>query len=225
MKDIFEAILKYIPAYLDELISLLVKPKSFIGRKNRYNLDSNFINALVFLGISMSLAWLLQAQLIGSDDFISQFISALVRVLFLVVLYSAVLRLSWRIVGGKAGLKAFMITYAYYTGVVIIIIVLFALVGQGIIKTFSPDLYEVIRANDPVAISDAAPFNDQWFVTGFVMTVVGIVAASIWAFVGWGAYRQLNNLTKRKSFIAMFLTGLFSIPIQVAMFFITKATS
>jgi hypothetical protein len=35
----------------------------------------------------------------------------------------------------------------------------------------------------------------------------------LWIFVGWGAYRELNDLSKIRSFLALTLFSLFFIPV------------
>ena len=42
-----------------------------------------------------------------------------------------------------------------------------------------------------------------------IIVYTGFAAAVVWCLIAWGGYRQLNGLTKRKSFKALMLTFLF----------------
>lgn len=228
MQDMLTSILKYIPAFLDEFIALVSGPKRFIARKNSQSIDNNFVNALAFLGISMILLFLLRAPLFHEDAFIPNVVSAIVSALLIVVIYSAVFRLSWRIVGGAAPLKSFMITYAYYCGVLLVIIVLFMTIGEGVFKTTSPEVYAMaVSANPEQAFTDAGidPFDDDGFLASQLILYLGIWIAGIWTWVGWGAYRELNGLTKTKSIIAFVLVVVLSMPVHLATYYIGQATS
>ncbi len=222
MKDILKTSLKYIPTYLNDFLSLAGSPKEFISSRNTENIENNLANALVFLGITLCLIWLLQAPLIEKDDFFARLASALVLLLLNVVLYSAAFRLSWSIVGGKASLKAFIITYAYFTSGLIFIITIFYMISSGITKVFSPDLFEILLTQNPQAILDANPFGDTGFVVGLCVFVAGLIIGTIWGCIGWGAFRQLNGLSKWHSLRALLLVSFFSLPVTGLTYFISQ---
>ena len=70
-----------------------------------------------------------------------------VQFLIAVSLSAIALRLSWRIVGGKAPTRSFFVTYAYYFGVIIVLFVLVILLSEGIFKLFNPEQYrEILEA-------------------------------------------------------------------------------
>jgi hypothetical protein len=69
MKDLFEQILKYLPHYLTEYGAAFSGPKSFIATKVRADADDAFGEALLFLGISLTLVLLMYMPLLpaGKD--------------------------------------------------------------------------------------------------------------------------------------------------------------
>ena len=222
MKDILKIIVKYIPTYSNDFLSLAGSPKQFISSRNTENIENNLANALAFLGITLCLIWLLQAPLIEKDEFFARFASALVLLLLNVVLFSAAVRLSWSIVGGKASLKAFIITYAYFTSGLIFIITIFFMISSGITKVLSPDLFEILLTQNPQTILDADLFADTGFVVGFCFLVAGLIIGNIWGLIGWGAFRQLNGLSKKHSLGALFLVSFFSLPVTGLTYFISQ---
>ncbi len=224
--DILARLLKYIPIYLEELLTLIRGPKSFMASKNREHLDKNLRDALLFLGLTIVIVSLLIiAPVVENNAVILKSASFLILTALAVVLFSLVLHLSWRIVGGKASLKSFMIIYAYYSGATTLFIAIFIAVNRGIIKFFSPESYKILVNADLAKIFEiiAELQYDTWVIVGGYVFITGYVIVSVWNFIGWGAYRQLNNLSKWKSFSAFFLAGLFSIPILVALHFIGVA--
>src|SRR6266481_7990927 len=69
MKDLFEQILKYLPHYLTEFGAVFSGPKSFIATKVGADAGDAFGEALLFLGISLTLVLLMYAPLLpaGKD--------------------------------------------------------------------------------------------------------------------------------------------------------------
>jgi hypothetical protein len=63
-----------------------------------------------------------------------------------IALFSFVLRVAWRIVGGSATLRSFAVTYAYFAGVIGIISTVFLLLSIGIMRTF--DRRSIISFSD-----------------------------------------------------------------------------
>jgi hypothetical protein len=223
MKDILEFILKYVPAYLNEFIAVAVSPWQFMATRNRENINHNLTNALAFLGITLCFVWLLQAPLINKDEFFSRFVSAIIHMLIIVVVFSALLRLCWKIVGGKADFKPFLITYCYFTGVVTFILVIFKLVGSGLIKMNAPEFYRLIMSNDRAQIEALNVYADHYVIIGSLVQLGGILVSIIWLAAAWGAYRQLNQLSKTRSVVAYLLFVLFSSPVLSAFYFIAVA--
>jgi len=135
------------------------------------------------------------------------------------------LRLAWRIVGGKATVRSFFVTYAYFFGVLIVIYTLFMLLGEGVFKVFEPELYaRVIEAKlNKQTIPDFSGSNIPW--VSFGILVAGFIFVSVWGFVAWGAYRELNGLSKWRSFFAVMIAGVLSWPISAIVFFVGSAIS
>jgi hypothetical protein len=225
MKDLIEKILAYLPKYFIEFSILFSGPKKFISEKNT-NSDLSFTNALLFLSISIVITVIMTFPLLPEGKDIWEYLgSRSIGVILSVTLFSLALRLSWRIVGGKASIKSFFVTYSYFSGVILVLVTFFILLGEGVFKVLEPDLYENVRAAQ-LQKTDLPDFGDSKIpIITFGILVLGFISVSIWGMIGWGAYRSLNQLSKWRSFCALLLLAPFGWLISAAVYFITSAMS
>lgn len=223
MRDLIEKILNYLPKYFTNFGSLFVKPKQFIGLRNTMS-DDSFREALLFLGISSVLVVIMTAPLLPPGKDLWTHLGSNAVVYLLAVLLSALsLRLAWRIVGGKATVQSFFVTFAYFFGMVLVILTLFMLISQGVFKVFEPELYkEIIEAKiNQQPTPDVSESSIPLVTLG--INVVGMIIITVWSIVAWGAYRELNGVSKWRSILALIVTGILSWPIAAILYFVSSA--
>jgi hypothetical protein len=223
MKDLIEKILGYLPQYLADFGSLVSGPKRFIAQKNTVAEDT-FVHSLLFLGISLVLVVLMTAPLLPPGEDLWAFLAmSAVTSLLAVSLYAVALRIAWRLVGGKATVRSFFVTYAYFFSVFTIVFTVVLLVGEGFFKVSAPELYrQVIDAKlkkqpMPDLSGSSVPLNSLFILVG------GWLLIGAWGFIAWGAYRQLNGLSKWRSFFALTISGLLAWPISEVVTFVESA--
>jgi hypothetical protein len=220
MKDILEKILEYLPMYLMDFGSLLSGPKSFLAQK-RAQVDRAFGDSLLFLGISVAITIIAPASLelpgkdlwtnVGSIGFVS---------LLAVCLSASAVRLAWRMVGGKAPAVEFFIIDAYLYGLSLIIFQVFFLVATGIFKEFDPQLYtRLFEKREQIPNADVSYALFAWY--GIIL--LGLFVCFVWWLVGWGAYRNLNGLSRARSVCALFISIFLNILITAIIYFVSKA--
>ena len=142
MKDLFEQILKYLPHYLTEFGAAFSGPKSFIATKLSTDAGDAFGEALLFLGISLSLVLLMYTPLLpAGKDFWNFAIPYYVSYIIEIPLGAMVVRTAWWIVGGRAPARPFFIVYMYYVGVASVLLGAIDLVASGSFKALDPQLY------------------------------------------------------------------------------------
>jgi hypothetical protein len=233
MKDLFEQILKYLPLYLTEFGAAFSGPKSFIATKLSTDAGDAFGEALLFLGISLTLVLLMYTPLLpAGKDFWSFAIPYYVSYIIEIPLAAMAIRAAWWIVGGRAPARPFFITYAYYVGVASVLIGAIDLVASGSFKTLDPQLYR--EYSD--AVQKAAQSMEDWVqsradlvhrfadsyvtLTAAVIEGLGTLIVTIWGLIGWGAYRQLNGLSKLRSLVALIISWFLFIPVVLISRFI-----
>lgn len=225
MKDLLDKILKYLPEYLTEFGEAFSGPKTFIGQRNVAG-DEAFSNALLFLGLSVALVIVMSSPLRpAGKEFWVYVGSTAILTLVTVALFGTAVRIGWWLVGGRANAQSFFVTYSYFFGVVIVVMAGFQLVGIGAIKLFDPILFgKIVEARAKGQSITGLTESEQTTLIVFLSIFgFGFIFSSIWAFIGWGAYRQLNGLGKGRSLAAMFVTGLLQLPLLMVIFLISSA--
>jgi hypothetical protein len=192
---------------------LISGPKKFMAQKNT-RAEDIFIQSLIFLGVSIVLFVIMTAPLRPSGIDLWTYLAANAGASLLSVsLFAVALRVAWRLVGGKSPIGSFFVTYAYFFGTVIIILMPVLFLSEGVFKVLAPDLYaQVVHARlnkqpMPDLSGSSVPL------IAFIILLAGFSLISVWGVIAWGAYRQLNSLSKWRSFIAFMIMGLLSLPI------------
>jgi hypothetical protein len=217
MKDLLEKILAYLPVYIPDLIQLVSGPKRFVAERNRGQ-EGDAMKAFTFLGISLAIFFALQAPLVASGkEFLSDTGGHGLLYLFFVVAFSAIVRLSWRIVGGKADYQRILVTSSYYAGIVAIGLALAILCSMGILRMFYPESYALfirfVATSNLREVSAAGPRVLRGILVAFATFAVVTLPTLVWGLIGWGAYRELNQLPRSHSSVALLLTIVLSLPI------------
>ena len=174
---------------------------------------------MAFWIVSVVLALVCESALMPNGQSVAGFLGkqTILRVISLVG-FVAVLRLAWRCVGGRAPYLSLFIPFAYLQGVAYVFGGLVRLLSLGIAKLFDPALAQaMLSKGDPSAQTDPLDAHLQKAFAGFqagnrmplviAALVVGLpllafLLAWAWVFLGWGAFRELNGVSKRRSFLA-----------------------
>jgi hypothetical protein len=217
MKEFLEKILVSIPNYLLVFGAVFSGPKKFIAER-RMNAIEEWVDALVFLAISSALTVLTGTlvQASGRDLWTALGRYALL-VLFAVSLSAVTIRIAWWLVGGRASVVSIFIAYAYTCGVALVLFSVFDLLADGILKALDPNLYAKIIAKQ--ASLSKATESTAWWVS-IAIFGIGFAFVDIWGFIAWGAFRQLNGLTKTRSFFAFMISTILLLPVTAAVYFV-----
>ena len=226
MSEWIERELVYLPKYIENFGSLLAGPKRFIAREIS-NADETLAQSLRFLGISLVLFTVMQTPTRPSEyEFWTHLGLIGITCLAVVSLTAIALRFSWWVVGGRATIRIFFVTYSYLLAVVLVLSGFSRLLSLGFLKVFDPDLYaqlQLLKGQQLVqSLGDALSEGVTLWVT-IIIFAVGLLCCSVWSFLCWGAYRELNDLSKFRSFFAFMIMGILSLVIVPAVHFIESA--
>jgi len=211
MKDLFDKALIALPAFMSDVLELLSGPKAFILRKDLATVEAAQ-EAYTFLGVTLLIALIAQvAYLPEQKDYLLTFSSIAVQGALTLILMVAVLFFSWRIVGGSLSFKIFFIVTCYLSGISTLILAYFSLLASGYLKIVDPEhatqLLHGAASTDPPTSG----------VVGFLLILVaGFFAVYVWIVVVWGAYRQLNGVSRERSAIALAIYTM-TIPVLLAL--------
>jgi hypothetical protein len=226
--NLLEKVVAIGPGYLSDLLSLIQQPKRFVA--SRVSKDPVLIrDALAFLTISFALGWIVKMSFLRSAPWLEVLPDA-AFVLMEVLAYGAAVCLAWRVVQGRAELQKIFVIHFYYSGVFLLLMAVWFMLLTGIMRSADPVFYaaymeaihsgtllsfvqerEVQATQSPAAIPTA------------LGVIAGASAAMAWVFAGWGAYRELNRLSKLRSAIAATVFVVLWFPISAVTFFIANA--
>lgn len=199
MTEVLLKVLHLIPNYLIDLSRVLSKPKTFVAQRNRRP-DETFTGSLVFLGISLIIVVLIQGFLPPKTDLWNDLLKEMFRHGLPTALLPAALTWAWRLVRGKATFKSIFVTYCYFAGAALVIVNVAGMVLIGAIVTLFPDAAKgtLPESGKPVVL--------------ILIALLGF-AVIAWFIVFWGAFRQLNDLSRVHSFVAFLVFLLLALPV------------
>jgi hypothetical protein len=129
--------LKFLPAYVSDLVSLMTNPRSFLSERSTENTD-NWTKALQFFGITAFVCFIMVFTLVKKGDFITAFSRAVVVWAIGVIFVSLAIRIGWRVVGGKAALGSIILITIYAFSLSAIVTNCLLLVYFGVLNIFLP---------------------------------------------------------------------------------------
>ena len=230
-------ILIYLPRYLADFASLVVGPKRFMKNKNaseNTRMEDTWRESLRFLAGSLILVVAMTAPLLPPGVNLWLYLGGQgVTWLLAVSLHAIALRLAWRIVGGQSTVRMFFVTYAYFFGVMSVISALFILLSEGVFKVFADKIYarvrELQRETEQIflpreTLEQIPDFIGSSIPTiSFLILIVGFLFITSWGILAWGAYRELNGLSKWRSFIALTIMVPLGWGIIAVLIFVSRA--
>jgi hypothetical protein len=216
MNDLVKLVFAQIPKYLFNFFNLVSGPKRFVRKRNVYN-DQSLTKAMTFLAISLVLALILKAPLRPADVNFWQYIATIgLLALIEMTLSATALRFAWTLVGGHAPFGRFLITFCYYYAAGLIGLGAFTVLAYGIAKVWDPELYALLveaykgkSFSNPkaeaylVKVAGSGDFKKLVPIAAVnAMLWLGLAALLAWTIAGWGAYRELTTLAKKRSVLA-----------------------
>jgi hypothetical protein len=213
MNDIVKQLITAIPQYLISFFKLLGSPRELpISQlpKDGNDLKNTIAEALKFSLISYVLIVVLVSLKKDVNLDIKRLSVDALETLVNVSLLVCAIYIAWKIFGSSRRFLDYFIIYSYQFGVILIIITLTEIISDGYVRTFDKALYDSL-----VKYKNPSDFNPQWLHKSSYQVSLGIIGlgyaiAAIWAWIGWGAYRIINNFKRGKSFLVLMVAGVFS---------------
>jgi hypothetical protein len=223
MKELLQEAAGLLPAFFDDLTSLLSGPKTFLA--TRLADDARVRKALVFLGMCAACTFLLKTPLLRLDPWLELGSAAA----FTMVSWTSVgllIFVAWRIVGGRGSLEATLVISYHVSGILEFIQTFTYLGMMGLIRMADPAFYSTLLA--AVYEGNILPLNDGLFDNvgarlGFVACSLGVAAVVTWVVAAWGAYRGLHQVNKLRSVAAFVIAVVGSIPLVAITFLLANA--
>ncbi|GAB4376004.1 MAG: hypothetical protein Kow00114_39460 [Kiloniellaceae bacterium] len=226
MKNIAERVFTRLPAYLPDLAAVTVRPKTTIIAKSA-GAPHELQDALVFVGLTVGIGFLLQAPTLPKDvDFFEAAAAMAAFKVIAILLFSAVVQGLFRLAGGSGGYLRTLTAYLYMVSPLYLALVVLSLIAQGLVRAYDPALGVLVRSNPfhflqyPEAL---AAFQREAPALAHAMTAVnslGNLATLAWFLVCLGAFRHIHGVTRRRSAVAAALIVIAWWPYAAAIFFL-----
>jgi TIR domain len=228
LKGVFAAIRDYLP----DLLFLLAKPKTLIGRHN-LGRTQDLTRALTFLSLSVLLGSLGMLDLVMPERLSLPGLlgAGLVVGVVATLATSLPMYLAWRLVGASPEYRRIAVPLCYQSAVTTLLIdagfVAIALPLALVDPKFFERLHDTVTREGDMAAKwlDAAQFIDQGFRAGGSIAMAGIITMLLihvlllaWLIASWGAYRQGLGIHARWRSLVAFLIFICVGPLAVSGF-------
>ena len=208
MKDLLERVLKQLPGYLPDLVSLVTGPKTAILRWIEET-KGDLARPLIFVAVSVAIGFLLQLPQLGKEhDFAALVASMAVFKILALLLFAAIIHLLFRVVGGRASFATTFSAYLYIVSPLYLVGVILETAGLGVLRAYDPEVSTAERL-DPAQL-----FVDSERMRTFAAAAPGlalaygllilarVIVVFGWFIACWGALRHLHAVARWRSALA-----------------------
>lgn len=221
----FDALLKLIPGYVSDLLSLLSGPKSYFAGRD-LNDRKVLVQALLFLFNSTLIAYVLRVPAL--DDAEAYWRAAIATVVFYTPTAVALGGVAFgccRVVGGRGGLPGHVTIFSYIAGISAIILALTQLIASGIVRLRLPDQFEFYQDYMHRVFNDLGGLDDPRFsilaqshelTIAVLILGLGFLLMAAWLILAWRAFADWNGLAALRSAAALALFFVAGYPVSVA---------
>lgn len=208
--------------YVQELFELVSGPKRFIAQ-HRSEGTLTIGRALGFLALSILITWS-----IPPHGKLAIFTSDIFFIIAQVMMYALALVVAWRIVGSSARLLDYLPVHFYYSAIFSFLIVLANRISLGLLKNIDEQFYKDLM--DAVMAGSLAFFLERASNTPVPVLIIAFVGSMVthalllgWFVAGWGAYRVLNRVSRRRSLVAALIFLALCVPIFATLGLVASA--
>lgn len=213
----FDALLKILPQYVDQLLKLLHDPAGFF-KANPPDEEKAVIGSLVFLLLSILIAFFLRLPfMLGEGDVWKQLPVMAVFYCSTAVVLGIIAFLACRVVGGRMTMPSHVAVFGYFAGVSVLIYNLALLLARAVVASQDPEnaaLYEqylgaIILGRDTGEGEAFAAIVESTMIWMVVTVLAGMLVCLGWLLVVWRIMVELNGLGRRRGLVALglFLVG------------------
>ncbi|MFT6269583.1 MAG: hypothetical protein ACJAVV_002409 [Alphaproteobacteria bacterium] len=208
--------------FVTQFVAIVSGPKKF-STSIDFSKDTTFKDALLFFALSVVISVMLDNFYTTSA--VSFFESIKNVVIFNVVLLlvsSAMIFISWKLVKGTATYRQQTTLVCYFTGISLLIWSVSALLSKGYLKHNLGTDFEhaiafinlLLTNSDKTRLPEYQAIAANSAVTnGLLIFACGIIVSFLWLLVSWRSYRILNKRSWGQAIIALLVFLMLSYPV------------
>lgn len=212
MKDLLTSVAKYFITYLEDFGKLFHRPKTFLAGRAASS-ETSFRKACEFLAISAILVVVITAPLLLANLNLWDYLAfRLLQLIMGVLILSLSLWGAWWLVGARPALSAFVQLCAYLAGVAVVILALFDLLADACLWLGDPEIY--VKMTQATSRQELPPlFSSKAGLVYVVLSFLGAASSLGWLLACWGSFRNLCQVSKVRSFLALVM----AVPLTLGM--------
>jgi len=208
VKDLLERVLKQLPSYLPDLVSLVTGPKAAILRWIGET-TGDLTRPLIFVAVSVAIGFLLQLPQLGKEhDFTTLVASMAVFKVLALVLFAGIIHVLFLATGGRASFAATFSAYLYIVSPLYLVLVILETATLGVLRAYDPAVGTAARLNPGQLLAD--PEQMRTFATAApglalaygLLSYAAIILVLGWFIACWGALRHLHAVARWRSALA-----------------------
>jgi len=232
MASLAEQAMAELPKAVDSLVAFLSAPKGFLLRLSLED-DGAMTSALAFFALFSAANFFLALPYQPPHSDPSSFAAKYVAFLGLgTIFFAAEISIAWRAVGGRTPFRTYLLFTFYISAIATLLSSFGSLVSRGVVKVFAPtEIDEFSTVINNLLVFNYTSLDKYVFTdsnTGVLLVGLGIfwVLSFIvvgWLTVCWGAFRQVNTLSRWRSAMAFALWFLLNLLLGVPLAFVGRA--
>lgn len=214
-----------------QLVAIVSGPIKF-STSIDFSKGNTFKDALLFFALTVIISVMLDNFYTTSElSFFESIKNVVIFNVVVLLVSSAMIFASWKLVKGTATYRQQTILVCYFTGISLVIWSISALLSKGYLKhqldadfDHAIDFINLLLTNsEKINLPEyqAIAANPE-VVNGLLIFAMGIVVSIIWLLISWRSYRALNNRSLGQATIALMIFLALSYPVtwlfQIAQF-------
>jgi len=225
MKEILEKTLSYLPQYFSDCGSIIVGPKTFVLNKVASEKLFESKEYFLFLAPTVAIITIVSMLYPVHDEIYTELAKNFVLIFIDFVGYSFAVRGAFWLAGGRAPYEKFFAAYTYIASPMLLVNYLIALISNGLFRLLDPKAYDALpKAGSLAARSQIISDSAAAYVV-YTFSAIDFCLIVLWSYMCWGAFREINHLSKARPAVAFVIGWTLAVPILVLQALIALAVA
>jgi hypothetical protein len=215
MKEILEKILLYLPRFLSDCGSIIAGPKTFVLKKVETEALFESKEYFLFLALTVAVITIVSMLYPNHGEIYATLARNFVVIFVGFIGYSLAVRGAFWVAGGRAPYETFFAAYTYISCPMLLINNVIGLIANGLFRLLDPDAYDALSKAGSLASRNQIIANSPAADVFYVSIAIGFGLIVFWSYICWGAFREINHLSRIRSSVAFVVAWIFALPVFV----------
>jgi hypothetical protein len=121
--------------------------------------------------------------------------------------------------------RKFFAVYTYLASPMILINYMIDLISNGFFRVLDPKAYEALSTAGSLAARSEIISNSKAVYVVYTFTAIDFCLVVLWSYIGWGAFREINHLSRMRSAVALVIGWTLAVPVLLLLALITVAVA